>query len=176
MNCVLHFLKNESEVSILENNYDILSPSIKNQFVMSFVPNVLPNRQFEQLFYKKPNNLDSHQEEYSRYFFLYQINHFLQSKNYKRFIFVGSNTKLKSQSDLSDLLNQINAFDIDFVKFKDANGLYEDLFLARIAVLDNNLDYANCTYENYCKRQRYRNYDVYLGSPFVKVKNLEEYI
>lgn len=176
MNCVLHFLKSSDDVSTLESNYDTLYPFINDQFVISFIPGVIPNREFVQLFYKKPNNLDSHQEEHSRYYFLYQINHFLQSKNYKRLIFVGSNTKLKSQSDLPDLLNQINAFGIDFVKFKDANGLYEDLFLARIAVLDNNLDYANCTYENYCNRQRYRNYDVYLSSPFEKVKNLEEYV
>jgi len=176
MNCVLHFLKNENEVSILENNYDILSSSIKNQFVMSFVPNIIPNRQFEQLFYKKLNNIDTHQEEYSRYFFLYQINRFLQSKNYKRLFFIASTTALKPQSNFTDILNEIDAFGPDFIKFKKDGLMYEDIFLARISLLDTNLDYANCKYEIYCNRQRYNNYDIYLRSPFEIIKDLKEYV
>ena len=53
-----------------------------------------------------------------------------------------------------------------------------DLIVPKIEklLLDNNLDYANCTYELYCNRQRYNNYDVYLSSPFEVIKNLEEYV
>lgn len=176
MNCVLHFLKNENDLQTLESNYDILKPVISDHFVMSFIPNAIPNKQFVQLFYKKPNDLDAHQEEHSRYFFLYQINRFLQSKNYRRVFFVGANTKLKSLHNIPNLIEEVNAFGTDFVKFKYNNEMYEDMFLARISILDNNLDYANCTYELYCNRQRYKNYDVYLSTPFDKVENLEDYI
>lgn len=176
MNCVLHYLRNIEDISNVERNYDILKPDIKDHFLMSFVPNAIPNREFEQLFFKKSININDHQYEHSKFLFLYQINRFLRQKNYKRLCFIGSDTKLKYESNLLKLMENISAENYDFVKFKTTDKCYDDLFLARISILDNNLDYAGCTYEDYCNRQRYNNFDVYTDSPFTIHKTLENYI
>lgn len=176
MNCILHFLTSEQDLINLESNYDVLYPHVKNQFVMSFVPHKLPNRRFEQLFYKNINFTDDKHKEYSRYFFLYQVNRFLLVKNYKRLMFINANTKLRSVDSITNLLNEITAVGIDLVKFNYQDKPYEDIFLSRIAYLDNNLDYANCTYETFCNRECYKSYDVYIQSLYDKVTNLENYI
>lgn len=176
MNCVLHYLRNIEDTSNVERNYDILYPSIKDHFLMSFVPNAIPNREFIQLFYKNSNYLSEHQYEHAKFLFLFQINRFLKVKKYKRMCFIGSDTILKYESNIINLMNEINAEKYDFVKFKNDDKCYEDMFLSRISILDSNLDYANCTYENYCSRQRYNNFDVYVNTPFILYKSLEEYV
>lgn len=173
MNCVLHFLEKEEDISNLHNNYDLLSSSIKDQFVISFVPSVMPQRQFIQYFCKKYKCDD---KQYENYFFIYQINKFLQSKGYKRLIFINSNLQLKKQNNLIELLQEINAFGPDFIKFNTQGKICENIFLARISVLDNNLDYANCKYDVYSSREKYNNFEVYINSPFSKTINIEDYI
>ena len=176
MNCVLHFLEKHDDINTLENNYDILKPIISDHFLMSFVPNAIPNRSIDQLFYKKINFIDDHHQEYSKYFFLYQINKYLQCKKYKRLLFISTATKLKQSNGLLDLMNQINCFDVDIVRFVLNEQTHKDMFMSRIWYLDTNLDYANCTYEDYCVRQKYDNFEVYLNSPFQKVYKLEEFV
>jgi len=176
MNCVVHYLRNIEDISNVERNYDILYPSIKNQFLISFVPNAIPTRNFEQLFFKKSNDLNEHQFEHSKFLLLFQMNRFLKIKEYKRMYFVGSDTKLKYDSNIFSLMTEINAEGYDFVKFKKENKCYDDMFLARINILDSNLDYANCTYETYCNSDRYDVFSTYINSPFVLYRNLEEYV
>jgi hypothetical protein len=176
MNCVLHYLEDVHDIPILESNYDLLCPMFDKQYVMSFIPNAIPNRQFEQLFYKKIDFLDDTHKEYSKYFMLYQINRYVQSKNHRRILFISSNTKLKSTDQLPDLINNINAFGPDLIKFELNGKRYEDMFMFRISVLDNNLDYANCRYEDYLNRAVYSGYEVYINSPFSLTRNLEEFV
>lgn len=176
MNCVLHYLTNIEDISNVERNYDILYPTIKNHFLMSLVPNAIPNREFDQLFFRKSNDINEHQYEHSKFLFLYQINRFLKTKKYRRMCFIGSDTKLKYESNILKLMEKITAENYDFVKFKNTDECYDDLFLARISLLDSNLDYANCRYEDYCNRQRYNNFDVYINSPFVLFEKLEDYV
>ena len=175
MNCVLHYLEDVNDIPMLESNYDLLCPIFEKQYVMSFIPNAIPNRQFEQLFYKKIDFLDDIHKEYSKYFMLYQINKYAQSKNQRRILFISSKTKLKSVQEFTSLLNSINAQDIDLVRFELNQVKYEDMFMFRISVLDNNLDYANCRYEDYVNRDPYNGYDVYINSPFSTTKRLEDY-
>jgi len=176
MNCVLHYLENVHDLPTLESNYDLFRPFIEKQYVMSFVPNAFPNREFEQLFYKKIDFLDDRYKEYSKYLMLYQINRYVQSKNHRRIFFISSNTKLKSTNQLPDLINNITAFGPDLIKFELNGKGYEDMFIFRISVLDNNLDYANCRYEDYLNRDVYSGYDVYINSPFSLTRNLEEFV
>ena len=107
---------------------------------------------------------------------LYQINRYAQSKNNRRILFISSKTKLKTCEGISDLLNHVNAFGPDLVNFELNGKKYEDMFIFRISVLDNNLDYANCKYEDYLNRDIYNGYDVYINSPFTLTKNLEDYV
>lgn len=176
MNCAIHFLENEHDLETLESNYDLIDPIVDTQYLMSFIPNLIPNRSFEQLFYKKVDFLDDRHKEYSKYLMLYQINRYVQSKNHRRLLFISSKTKLKSVDGLSNLLNCINAFGIDLVRFELNNKSYEDMFMFRISVLDNNLDYANCKYEDYVNRDMYSGYEVYINSPFSRTEKLEDYI
>ena len=176
MNCALHFLEDVNELPTLERNYDLLYPIVSKQYLMSFIPNAIPNRKFEQLFYKKINFLDDRHKDHSKYFMLYQINRYAQSKNHKRILYVSSKTKLRSVEQLPELLNNIHACGSDTITFKLNGEKYQDMFVFRISVLDNNLDYANCTYEDYLSRNSYNGYDVYIKSPFGLTKNLEDYI
>ena len=83
---------------------------------------------------------------------------------------------MKSTDQLPDLINNINAFGPDLIKFELNGKSYEDMYIFRISVLDNNLDYANCKYEDYLNRTVYNGYEVYINSPFSLTKNLDEFI
>lgn len=173
MNCVLHFLEKQEDISIVENNYDRLYPIVKDQFLFSFLPNQFPNRNFIQIFCKKLEQTDI---SYSKYLFLYQVNRFIQSKNYKRLIYIESNMLLKNELGLSDLINEVNAFGPDFIRFTKNDEIYESFFIGRVSLLDSNLDYANCSYETYSQRQQYNSYDVYTNTPFIKTLDIERYV
>lgn len=176
MNCVLHYLNKPEEVTILENNYDVLKEIIPNQYAMSFNVGVVPNRPLEQIFYRKLNNDNGEYLEYAKYFTLFQINKFLQNKNYKKLLFVNSDVGLKRSTGLLNLFNELNNRGSDCIRFNRDNQLCRSMFIMKIYNLDSNLDYANCSFEEYHSRQKYDSFDVYINSSFNQTHNIENYI
>jgi hypothetical protein len=83
---------------------------------------------------------------------------------------------LKNELGLSDLINEVNAFGPDFIRFTKNDEIYESFFIGRVSLLDSNLDYANCSYETYSQRQQYNSYDVYTNTPFIKTLDIERYV
>jgi len=176
MNCVLHHLNKPEEIPVLENNYDVLKDIIPTQYVLSFNLGSIPDRPFEQLFYKKLHNNSEEYLEYFKYYSLFQVNRFFHSKNYKRLIYVSSDIKLRTNEGLLNLTNQLTNIGDDCIKFNYKNESCRQMFIMKTYNLDSNLDYANCNFDQYMSRQKYNSFDVYIDSPFKQTHDIENYI
>jgi hypothetical protein len=177
MNCVLHFINRIDDIKNVEHNYKTLSSVVDKHFLITFNPNVLPQGcNFEQIFCQKIDFVDEWHLDYHLYFLKMYITKYLLLKRYKRIMFISSNLKIKNVDNLLSLYNSIRADSIDLIKFKHDDHISRDIYIMRLKYLNLNLNYARCSYEEYCKRDRIYGHYVYAHSPYHEIKILNDYI
>lgn len=177
MNCVLHFVYKIDDIKNVEHNYKMLSSVVDKHFLITFNPEVLPNEcNFEQIFSQIIKFDDDWHLDYHLYFLKMYVVKYLLLKKYKRIMFVSSNLKLKTTENILTMYNSIRADNIDLVKFKCKDEISKDIYIMRLKYLSINLNYADCSYEEYCKRDKIHGHYIYANSPYHEVKNLNDYI
>jgi len=177
MNCVLHFVYNIDDIKNVEHNYKMLSSAVDKHFLITFNPEVLPKEcNFEQIFSQIIKFGDEWHLDYHLYFLKMYVVKYLLLKKYKRIMFISSNLKLKTTENILTIYNSIRADNIDLVKFKYKDEISKDIYIMRLKYLSINLNYADCSYEEYCKRDKIYGHYIYANSPYHEVKNLNDYI
>ena len=176
MNCVLHFIYNTDDIKNVEHNYKTLSSVVDKHFLITFNPEILPqNCNFEQIFSQKFNFIDEWHLDYHLYHLKYFVTKYLLLKRYKRVMFISSNLKLENVEKIPELYNSIRADNIDCIKFSNKDIISKDIYMMRIQYMKTNLIYSDCSYEQYCTRNKIYGHDLYISSPFYKIENLEYY-
>lgn len=183
MKCAIHVLYDTNDVKNIEENYRILSKTIENHFLISFVDDFNFSFKFTQIFCKPSTFGDETYRILNFFKTLSNILKYLNLKKFRNVIIVSGKLKLNEHKTnaLSSLLDSIQSIeDVDFVLFKNKNRITDELILTRIWFLLTNLEYFDCDIEEFKKRTNYKDetfyIELFLNSPFTHIRNLEDYV
>lgn len=183
MKCCIYVLYNKSDIPNIEHNYKILSKTINHHFLITFTKDFSTSCKFDQTFCKECKFDKSTDQTLHFFKVLSDILRYLKIKKFKNVIIVSSKLKLHEHksSPLTSLLECVRSIEeSDFVVFNKNGEITDKLVLARIGYLLSNLEYFDCDVESFKLKTNnkdskfYR--ELFLNSPYMHSRNLEDYV
>lgn len=183
MKCAIYVLYDQNEIQNIEENYKILSKTIDHHILISFINEFNFSFKFTQVFCKPEIFIDETDRVLKFFKILSNILKYLNIKRYNNAVIVSGKLKLNEfkTNSITCLLDSIQSIeDVDFVLFKENGVVTDSLILCRIWFLMTNLEYYDCNIEDFKRKTNYRDHkfyiDLFLTSPFIHTRNLEDYI
>lgn len=183
MKCAIYVLYDSNEIQNIEENYRILSKTIDNHILISFINDFNFSFKFTQIFCKPDVFINETDRALKFFKTLSNVLKYLNIKRYNNAVIVSGKLKLNEfkTNSITCLLDSIQSIeDVDFVLFKENGIVTDNLILCRIWFLLTNLEYYDCDVEDFKKKTNYKDdkfyIELFLNSPFTHIRNLNDYI
>lgn len=183
MKCAIYVLYDSNEIQNIEENYRILSKTIDNHILISFINDFNFSFKFTQIFCKPDVFINETDRALKFFKTLSNVLKYLNIKRYNNAVIVSGKLKLNEfkTNSITCLLDSIQSIeDVDFVLFKENGIITDNLILCRIWFLLTNLEYYDCDVEDFKKKTNYKDdkfyIELFLNSPFTHIRNLNDYI